>query len=459
MKLTEKELNYILSECIQYMLNENTPNINTTIKQNMSGGIKNFNIDTPDETPLDKLKNMKTKAGNFIRKNGGKVVSALSGAYGVSDALFSGSSGLGTALVGGTGLALLIGSAALAIGQGVSNFMQFKNKGIPNNKRKAFDLACKAAPEYKKAAALCKVVQSNWNNACTAYNSIAPRNGWTPTSLSWKSQEIQGSITQDFTLSKGAIAGTKGRVRADQNFDNLQVNEAVNTPDFKRQLTPKEILMYLQQYDNPNALKAMQQIAQLYVEAYKIYFEWKSYLAAINQKFGITWNEVNAGKMNGGTTQKGNVNTDALSNIGETITLQTVEAVVNYGKGEEYAILQELGNPNVYYGISYAYLKGSNDIVNTLKNNGQFTVELTSSSFLPNDNNQMQYNNKKLLILSMNCINNLEPVQSQGNTQQQGAIQQQQQPQGNQGTTQQQQTNNPYGNNPYSGGWSSSSTF
>jgi hypothetical protein len=217
--------------------------------------------------------------------------------------------------------------------------------------------------------------------------------------------------------------------------------------------------MYLQQYDNPNALKAMQQIAQLYVEAYKIYFEWKSYLAAINQKFGITWNEVNAGKMNGGTTQKGNVNTDALSNIGETITLQTVEAVVNYGKGEEYAILQELGNPNVYYGISYAYLKGSNDIVNTLKNNGQFTVELTSSSFLPNDNNQMQYNNKKLLILSMNCINNLEPVQSQGNTQQQGVIQQQQQPQGNQGTTQQQQTNNPYGNNPYSGGWSSSSTF
>lgn len=448
MKLTEKELNYILSECIQYMLNENTPNINTSIKQDINGGIKNFNANTPDETPMEKITNMKTKAGNFMRKNGGKVISALAGAYGVSDALFGGGTGLGTALVGGAGLSLLIGSAALAIGQGVSSFMQFKNKGIPNNKQKAFELACKAAPEYKKAAALCKIIQSNWNNACTAYNNIAPRNGWTPTSLSWKSQEIQGSITQDFTLSKGAITGTKGRVRADQNFDNLQVNESVNTPDFKRQLTTKEITTYLQQYDNPNALKVMQQIAQLYVEAYKIYFEWKSYLAAINQKFGITWNEVNAGKMNGGSSQTGTVNTDALSNIGETITLQTVEALVDYGNGNKYAILQELGNSNVYYGISYSYLKGSNDLIDTLNKNGQFSVELTNSSFLPNDNNQMQYNRKPVMILSLNCVNNLEPIQLQGTAQQQ--------PQGNQRTTQQQQTNNPYGNNPYSGGWTTS---
>ena len=461
MQLTEKELNYILSEAIQSTLLENEPNIETQIKTKRGNRLRNNTA--PEEEKLewgkgrgeqiyDKLSGFGNQIWRGIKKN---IVPSM-GAVASTMGAFSGSNGL---LSGGLiygGIAIM----AASIGSSLMKKHQFNSKKIPNNVNKAFDLAIKAVPEYKKAANLCKRIQQNWNNACLAYNEIAKEKQWVPQTIEWKSQEIQSQIRQDFVLSSGALNGTKGRTRINQNFSNLNISEAKQgNLDFQNiDLSTYQIVEFLSQYDNANAIKAIGQIAQLYVESYKIYFEWKTYLNAIGKKFNISWDEMNSGKLTGNKMRRNNiaVNTNKLSNIGELVNLTVVNANYTYNR-QTIILLQDTKTHN-YYGIRKGII-GGEKVYNYINNGGKtFNLELFPNLLEPTKTNYpiMVNNQYPVYILNTNGVKELE-FQQQGN--QQGQGQTQNQPQGQtqnqpQGQTQQ---SNPYGN--YGGGWSSSSTF
>jgi hypothetical protein len=151
MKLTEKELNYILSECIQRMIVENTPAIDTTIQQTRSGKLKNPPTQPNDEGLVDKVKNFGTKAKKFVNDNWGKALSFGLGGY---QAMFADTNTMITA-----GLGAMLTPLIMSVANKVQSYRNFKNKGVPNNINKAFDLACKASKEYKNSASLCKIIE------------------------------------------------------------------------------------------------------------------------------------------------------------------------------------------------------------------------------------------------------------------------------------------------------------
>ena len=90
MKLTEKELNYILTESLQNFLNENTPNINTKIKKNIKGEIKGV-------TPINQTNDISkdnTQNNNF--KKWGRRLGATVGGVLTADGVFGKGGGLDT---------------------------------------------------------------------------------------------------------------------------------------------------------------------------------------------------------------------------------------------------------------------------------------------------------------------------------------------------------------------------
>lgn len=446
MKLTANELNYILSECMQYLINENTPNIDREVKQNFMGKIKNPPSTPNDKNFFDKIKGFGTKAKKFVKNNWGKAASATIGGL---TALSSDTNG---AIIGSLGM-MLVPLISMVSGE-LSKLYNFKNKGVPNNINRAFELACKASKEYKNAANLCKIVQNNWNIACTAYKkvvAIKKQQGeqWTPAIIKWDSPEIQGQISKDFVLAKGDISGVKGAVDINQDYKNLKITEASQTNlNFQTQLNEAEIVNYLQQFDNANALKAMGQVAQLYSEAYKIYFEWRTYIAYIGKRYSITWDEIEKGELNNGAhsmRKKEDIYMGQFNQAGQNNILLNVISTNQQIGNKTYVIMQDVNDDEIYYGINTMMLI-QHPYLTIIQNKGSFNAIFSENDF---ENNSLIYKGETLKLLNQNGLKKLQPTQQQGAQQQQATQQPQQQPQP--------QQSNPYGN--YGGGWSSNSTY
>jgi hypothetical protein len=417
MKLTENELNYILSECVQRMIVENTPAINTTIQQTRSGKLKNPPAQHNDEGIVDKVKNFGSKAKKFVNNNWGKALSFGLGGY---QALFADTNTMITA-----GLGAMLTPLIMSVANKVQSYRNFKNKGVPNNINKAFELACKASKEYKNSASLCKIIQANWNIACNAYKKVVALKkqegeNWVPQTITWNSQEIQSKIVKDFVLTKGAISGVKGNVNANQDFTNLKVNESAQyNPNFQTKLNEAEIINYLKQFDNANAVEAMVQIAQLYSEAYKIYFEWRTYIAYIGKRFSITWEEIEKGSLNPGAHNKTDVYMGQFDQSEENETQNNIElSIVSQGQQigtSTYVIMRDVNDSETYYGINTNMLT-AHPILSALQSNSTFIASFTQDDFV---NDTLVYAGETLKILNQKGLKKLKPQQQQQQQQQQ----------------------------------------
>lgn len=422
MKLTENELNYILSECIQHLvleneldekiINEDEPNINTKIKgTNMAGGVGwgiGNKLQTTGKAIADGVKNGQGAIGKTL----GGVRGALSLIPGAGNIALGNTVGMIAPNFGW----LLSKLGWLQVGNSMKKFIQLSTKGVPWNKYQAFQLSLKAVTEYQNCSQLCQTIQKNFIKTCEAYTQVANELGWTKTDISWN--DIKGNLKDvDFTLNQGSLKGVQGTTRINQNFSQQDINEAVETPNFQEEVNPKIIIKFLKNFNENEAQKAVEQVGQLYVNAYQMYFKWKSYLRAIMQRHHIKWEEIKNGKLENGslgamfsTTTK-NIDTEALSDTENNIPLTFIDIISlsnRTGNKIDYAILST--NNNVYYGVYWSDIEGS-DIEPILNNATTATpclqLNMQNGVF---SQEKINYNGKKIPVLSDMGVESLSAI-------------------------------------------------
>lgn len=422
MKLTENELNYILSECIQQMIlendidekiiNEEDPNINTKIKgKNINGGV-GWGI------------------GNKLQTTGKAIVDGVKNGQGVIGKTFGGIKGALSQVPGASGIAMgnIIGKVFPNFGwlltkfgwgmiaMSIKKYAQLAAKGVPLNKYQAFQLALKSVTEYQNCSNLCQTIQKNFNETCKAYAQVANELGWTKTDISWN--DIKGNLKDvDFTLNQGSLKGVQGTTRINQDFSKQDVNEAVETPNFQEEVNPKIIIKFLKNFNENEAQKAVEQVGQLYVNAYQMYFKWKAYLRAIMQRHHIKWEEIKNGKLENGslgamfsTTTK-NIDTEALSDTENNVPLTFIDLISltnKNGNKIDYAILR--ANNNVCYGVYWSDIKGS-AIESILGSANPTTpclqLDMQNGVF---SQEKINYNGKKIPVLSDMGVESLSAI-------------------------------------------------
>lgn len=416
MKLTENELNYILSECLQQMIlendiNEEEPQVKTKINTNLAGG-KGWGVgnklQTTGKAIADGIKNGQGYPG-------AKVIGGIKGALSQVSGLTTMAGGIAAGMMLPTaGLPFLL--AMLGMGQligGINRFRQFATKKIPYNKNAAFKIALRALPEYQNCSKLCQTIQSNFNLSCQAYENIAQQKDWATTEYGWN--DIKNTLTfNEFTLDSGDLKGIRGVTNINQDFTKQDVNESTSL-DMQKKQTINTIQKYLSRFDEENAQIFIQKVGELYANAYHLYFQWKSYLRAIMMKFDISWEEIQKGKTTSGKWNdkfnfKGDnaVDKDDLS-VDYTIINYIQEATITSSENNkvyEYTIWRDQNNK--FYAIYSPYLK-SNNIDTLLPQRFIFSSNMTNNKTIRfvSTSNGKQY---KALLLNDNVFDSLEAV-------------------------------------------------
>lgn len=414
MKLTEKELNYILSECIQQMIlendiNEEEPQVKTNINTNLAGG-KGWGVSNKLQQTGKAIADGVKNGSNFL----GKTLGGIKGVTQQVPGLTSMAGGVVAGMLFPTaGLPFLL--AMLGMGQligGINRFRQFATKKIPNNKNAAFKVALRALPEYQNCSKLCQTIQSNFNLSCQAYENIAQQEDWEKTEYGWN--DIKNTLTfNEFTLDSGDLKGIKGVTNINQDFTKQDVNEST-APDMQKKQTINTIQKYLSRFDEENAQIFIQKVGELYANAYQLYFKWKSYLRAIMMKFDISWTEIQNGKLESNAidnmfTFKGDdtIDKDDLS-VNYTIINYIQEATITSSENNKqytYTIWRDQNNK--FYAIYKLSIPKSIDT--SLPQRFIFSSNMTNNKtirFVSNSNGK-QY---KALLLNEDVFDSLEAI-------------------------------------------------
>ena len=415
MKLTEKELNYILSECIQQMIlendiNEEEPQVKTKINTNLAGG-KGWGVG-------NKLQQTGKAIADGVKNGSGFFGKTLGGIRGVTQQV----PGL-TTMAGGVAAGMMFPTAGLpfllamlGMGQligGINRFRQFATKKIPYNKNAAFKLALKALPEYQNCSKLCQTIQSNFNLSCQAYENIAQQKDWEKTEYGWN--DIKNTITfNEFTLDSGDLKGIKGVTNINQDFTKQDVNEST-APNMQKKQTINTIQKYLSTLkEEENAQIFIQKVGELYANAYHLYFQWKSYLRAIMMKFDISWTEIQNGKLESNAID--NMFTFKGDNTIDKDDLSVDYTIINFIQDSEnqssennkvyvYTIWRDQNNK--FYAIYKPSLPKSIDL--SLPQRFIFSSNMTNNKTIRfiSTSNGKQY---KALLLNENVFDSLEAV-------------------------------------------------
>ena len=415
MKLTEKELNYILSECIQQMIlendiNEEEPQVKTKINTNLAGG-KGWGVG-------NKLQQTGKAIADGVKNGSGFFGKTLGGIRGVTQQV----PGL-TTMAGGVAAGMMFPTAGLpfllamlGMGQligGINRFRQFATKKIPYNKNAAFNLALKALPEYQNCSKLCQTIQSNFNLSCQAYENIAQQKDWEKTEYGWN--DIKNTITfNEFTLDSGDLKGIKGVTNINQDFTKQDVNEST-APNMQKKQTINTIQKYLSTLkEEENAQIFIQKVGELYANAYHLYFQWKSYLRAIMMKFDISWTEIQNGKLESNAID--NMFTFKGDNTIDKDDLSVDYTIINFIQDSEnqssennkvyvYTIWRDQNNK--FYAIYKPSLPKSIDL--SLPQRFIFSSNMTNNKTIRfiSTSNGKQY---KALLLNENVFDSLEAV-------------------------------------------------
>ena len=385
MKLTEIELNYILSECVRYMLIENELDEDildeATPKVTKNSGWDKFktNADNAMQTVGNAVTNSWKNSSTGLGKVTGVIKTGLNAIPGgAALGLAKGAqilAGMGEPPTTFLGNLMQFSPHALAafgilkLGAAVTRMFQTYKKNVPNNKLQAFKCALRALPEYESAAEICKMIQLNFNRVCEIYNDFADDSDWNKKNVSWNTlrNEVDGST---FELSQGILKGAKGEVSTDTDFNNLEIgiNEA-NEVNVQQELTDTQIQKIFERCTNGDeAYNFVKEIAQAYAESYQLYYTWRAYLKAVMLKHrDITWENIKTGKLPGVTNfLRGSTNNVDVNELSQNnyVTL----SIVN----NNYKITNKKG-----YSTDYIVLKGNNRRLYCIEKN-----ELQNSSLL-----------------------------------------------------------------------------
>lgn len=323
MKLNEQELNYILSECLQNMLNEDfTP---SQIKKANKNRVFNNNIsvnsevdypwdeqsqqwsDNPQITNIKPYPNNKSKYNKKANgwKLAGKIGATVVGSMAIG-ALF-GSSNIGN-LLGTLSMFGGIAAALQMVGASHRRYDILNKMQIPRSADMAKQVASLAAAERISLQMECKNLQGNYKNAEKAYNKLAQANNIN--FVSW--DELSKQIGNNFSITEKYLGGGGGEVNINTNFNNQNVTESklyeanLNAQEFNQSIQGVDYFDNAFKYDDGSfdtktGLETVAGIAALYKETYVLWYKWTRYIQVLIKYFpdDLKWDEImrTAGKV------------------------------------------------------------------------------------------------------------------------------------------------------------------
>lgn len=307
MKLNEQELNYILSECLQNMLNEDITQsqIQNTQKNRTFNNNITAQTDADDDYYNPQLTSNPKTTSNRISKKGrlkrSGVGKALVAGFGITaiGALF-GSSNIGN-LLGTLSMFGGIAAALQIVGASHRRYDILNKMKIPRSADMAKQVASLAAAERISLQMECKNLQGNYKNAEKAYNKLAQACG--VETVSW--DELSKQIGSNFSITEKYLGGGVGEVNMNTDFDNQNVTESkiyeanFNAQDFNQEIQDVTDFeeRFVDNWDNFDAkvgLETVAGIAALYKETYVLWYKWTRYIQVLIKYFpnDLKWDEI-----------------------------------------------------------------------------------------------------------------------------------------------------------------------
>ena len=322
MKLNEQELNYILSECLQNMLNEDfTPSQiknaqkNRVFKNNIiaQNNVDDYTWDDATQSWTDNPQlnysssgaGQVSKKGKLGRSGVGKALLTVGGAMAIG-ALF-GSSNIGN-LLGTLSMFGGIAAALQMVGASHRRYDILNKMKIPRSADMAKQVASLAAAERISLQMECKNLQGNYKNAEKAYNKLAQANNIN--FVSW--DELSKQIGNNFSITEKYLGGGGGEVNINTNFNNQNVTESklyeanLNAQKFNQSIQGVDYFDNAFKYDDGSfdtktGLETVAGIAALYKETYVLWYKWTRYIQVLIKYFpdDLKWDEImrTAGKV------------------------------------------------------------------------------------------------------------------------------------------------------------------
>lgn len=318
MKLSEKELNYILSECINYLLTEDElPPLNKRAQKqryfnyDINHGDINFDVDD---------KNNRIRGGswkpNKIKRtlNKSQITRPLAnmGTYVIGGWLLSGVIGL--ALGGDIGQlianigSLAGGAAALqALGGSLNRYNKMKNLKVPSNLATAKKVAIAAAAERANLQIQCADIKERLDEQIAEYNKR------------YKGIEQNGiRIPLTFELLNSFLLKTSSTFKLAKNLGSEEVSVNFNTDFSNKYVSESKQNIYEDDsydfpedsefithnssnggyiYDNNDEVIDFSNIVglgEVYCETYRLWYTWTKYIKVIISEFpdDLTWKDI-----------------------------------------------------------------------------------------------------------------------------------------------------------------------
>ena len=402
MKLTEKELNYILSECLKRTLNEaGMPSagdyMNASMnRMNNNSNYQQTNKKSPVESTISGMANAVNRFRNSELAQG--LTAAAAGAMMSLNAFWGGSAN-GIDILKNIGIIGLLASGTVAVGSiGLSlhRLNQLKNKKMPKNKLQAFKLACDAYDEYTKCMVNAKKEYAILNEALMQYNQAVPF--WNKNKPANVKEDLKpltykelftvvNKTTNEFEIKQDGVSGGSVKGKSQEDMRGLNIESVI-----------KESANNMWAGVNPEvAQKQLGGLAATYHITYKLTYEWKVYILTLMKKFDFTFEEVKTKKLNGSRFgaavtrgQNGDVNPIANDSTYTSLTLIDDNYVwVNKEDNKKHIYTIWEADNEEYYAVF------KNDITGVTLNKGM-TVNVPEIKKLLQGNSVINYNVKNV---------------------------------------------------------------
>ena len=428
MYINEKEFNKIISENIKKYITEaptNKPQNNNSGKNKSANTSTSFNDDYVNKNQ----QNRPSEPGAQLLKTGGKMVGAYAGAQlgsGVLSGMMDLASGAGRDLAGVL-TTIGIGGLAISLINNLVALNKAKNLEFPKLPMNAMKYAKFAAAKRSESQNLCKILQTNIQNAISAYNKQFN------TDLDTTDQDTFGHTTAQYQ-----DRGQQKNIDVDFNKDFTNINTGQNESKNintnliteAQQPTIKSAQEYLQDFSNmsqANALEIIKQLKTTYSQEYGIWFQWTRYINVLVHKFskfGLTWEMVINSNRSSSTQsfiqafmkekfglESGNINDYQGKN--ETFEVTTRVKRLDYPLNKStYVLFKDDNSPN-YYGVQESAfgnsleIKDENGTPQPLKNECLVKIFVSPQLKMKNLTSQNGYN---ITILRDVAINKMQYI-------------------------------------------------
>ena len=311
MKLTDKELNFVLSECIKNLMLENTPtNTSNTFDKKYIQQMVGKKTD-PSSVERDKY----TGSIDWVRQGNKPNVSgkkwgnagakAATGVAGLQALKYGGKfamGALGSLAPSLVGLGALIGGGALVVSffNNVKVLNKFKNLELPTIAMNVPKYAKLAVQEKVKAQQICIELQKELNTSIAAFNKCFNSNKTLDDVLNNAEVEFRDA-KQNGNINKAKINKNIDFTNkyAGKNESRIKDNLLEGVGDLQKKIAffrSENMDMYIGEQN-------LTEIGVLYKRAYGNWMEWVRYIQALAKKFPkqCNWEDMMDGKTQSNT--------------------------------------------------------------------------------------------------------------------------------------------------------------